>query len=263
MDEKTKQTDWRETIRGLCLFDDVLMTKCFNDKQTIEYVLRVTLGRKFFVKTIVVQKESEPSSFHGARFDVLAADEKGSLCDIEIQRQDTGSLEKRAGFYSCALGAAALEKGEDYDRLRETFVIFITETDVFKRGAPTYNVERCFMDTKAPFGDGSHIVFVNGAYNGADEAGNFARDMRESDPRKIHSALLADRIKLFKETDKGVKEMSETLEKIKEAGRIEGRAEVRADAARVMLENNLGVEMTAKCAGLPIEQVRALASTVR
>lgn len=41
------------------------------------------------------------------------------------------------------LGARSicLDAGEDFDKLPETYVIFITETDIYKKGLPFYNKE--------------------------------------------------------------------------------------------------------------------------
>ncbi len=62
------------------------------------------------------------------------------------------------------MDANLLKKGEDFDRLPETWVIFITENDVMGKGLPLYPVERCFLGTGERFEDGSHILYVNGAY---------------------------------------------------------------------------------------------------
>ena len=69
----------------------------------------------------------------GVRFDVFARDSKGREYDIEIQRADRGAEPKRARYNSALMDANALKTGEDVGKLRDTYVIFITENDVMQR----------------------------------------------------------------------------------------------------------------------------------
>ena len=57
-----------------------------------------------------------------------------------------------------------LKKRQKFKELHDSYVIFITEEDVIGVGLSLYHVERVFKETGAPFGDGSHIIYVNGSY---------------------------------------------------------------------------------------------------
>lgn len=48
-------------------------------------------------------------------------------------------------------------------------MIFITENDVVGTGLSLYHVERVIKETGADFGDGSHIIYVNGSYQNDNE----------------------------------------------------------------------------------------------
>ena len=61
--------------------------------------------------------------------------------DIEIQRSDRGSGVKRARFHSSMIDRALLSKGEDFEDLVDTYVIFITENDKFGMGIRLYLVD--------------------------------------------------------------------------------------------------------------------------
>ncbi|MBS6867557.1 MAG: PD-(D/E)XK nuclease family transposase [Blautia producta] len=74
--------------------------------------------------------------------DIQAEDGDGKFMDIEIQRSDRGSGVKRARFHSSMIDRALLSKGEDFEDLVDTYVIFITENDKFGMGIPLYHVER-------------------------------------------------------------------------------------------------------------------------
>ena len=74
----------------------------------------------------------------------------------------------------------------EFDNLPETWVIFITENDVIGKGLPLYSVERCFLDTGERFDDGSHILYVNGAYRGDTAIGKLMHDFSCTDAADMY-----------------------------------------------------------------------------
>ena len=69
------------------------------------------------------------------RLDVLATDSTGRKINVEIQRSDKGAGRKRARYNSSMMDANLLRKGEKFDELPETYVVFITEHDVIGKGS--------------------------------------------------------------------------------------------------------------------------------
>ena len=63
--------------------------------------------------------------------DVLGIDTAGNKFDLEIQRADAGTSPKRSRYHSSALDIESLSAGQNFEELPETYVIFITENDVF------------------------------------------------------------------------------------------------------------------------------------
>jgi hypothetical protein len=118
------------------------------------------------------------------------------------------------------------------------YVIFFTENDVIGAGDAIYHIERMIQETGVPFSDGEHILYVNGAYQGEDsELGVLIADFRQTDPSKIRTKSLADRVKYLKESEEGVDHMCRIMEELiqeeckvareeaLEEGREEGREE--------------------------------------
>ena len=54
-----------------------------------------------------------------------------------------------------------LDPGQEFDRLPDTYVIFITWTDTLGRGLPIYHIGRTIEETGECFRDGSYISYVN------------------------------------------------------------------------------------------------------
>ena len=69
-----------------------------------------------------------------------------------------------------------LKAGQEFSELRDSYMVFITQTDIFGYGIPIYTVKRRFEEIDVPFQDGSHIVYVNGSYKGDDAVGRLMHD---------------------------------------------------------------------------------------
>ena len=84
------------------------------------------------------------------------------------------------------------------------FVIFITENDVLGKGKSLYRIERKIEETGEFFDDGEHIIYVNGTDKGAStELGKLMHDFFCTDPDDMHYKELADKVRYFKEDEKG------------------------------------------------------------
>ena len=117
------------------------------------------------------------------RLDVYAEDTNGTKYDIEIQRSDGGANPRRARYISSMIDSDTLLTGDDYSRLPESFVIFITETDVLKGNQPLYIIDRTINGTADKFNDGSHIIYVNSQIQNDTRLGKLMRDFTCVDPR--------------------------------------------------------------------------------
>ena len=93
-----------------------------------------------------------------------------------------------------------LAAGQDFGEIAETFVIFITENDRFGRGLPLYHIERRVEELGEPFGDGAHIIFVNGKYRDeSDPVGRLMRDFHRQNADEIGDQVVAGRVRYLKE----------------------------------------------------------------
>ena len=149
------------------------------------------------------------------QIDIEAEEESGERFDTEVQRSNQGAHVRRARFHSSMLDARMLKAGQDFKELRDSYVIFITEKDYFKEGKPLYVVNRTFEDTGKDFQDGSHIIYVNGAYQGDDAIGRLIHDFRCRQSRDMYNPVLSESVKHYKEGE-GRKTMCEAVQKYAE-----------------------------------------------
>ena len=249
-------------IENFRLMDDTFMSKCLeNAPECIELILQIIL-RKKDLKVVKSQTEYPIKSLQGrgVRFDVFARDSKGREYDIEIQRADKGAEPKRARYNSALMDANALKSGEDFSKLRDTYVIIITENDVLGGGKDVYEIERTIRQMRGKkFGDGTHIIYVNGATRSETEIGKLVHDLLCRDAAEMYFDLLRKRVSEFKNSEEGRHYMCKAMERIKSEGKREGKRETMlAMAKRLLANGKLMLKEIAECTGLSLVQVKKL-----
>ncbi len=258
MDKEQLHQEDLQRLRGFRLIDDDFMNACFDDNiEGTELILRIILGKPdLSVKSVKTQRVMKNLLGRDIWLDIDAEDSKGCLYDVEIQRADKGAGFKRARYHSSILDAHSLNPGEDFDQLPDSYVIFITEHDVIKGNQPIYTVERKITNIGQPFNDGQHIIYVNGEdRNSTTELGKLMHDFFCTDPGDMHYKQLADKVRYFKEDEKGVAAMCKVMEDM----RMSVADEVRVENAKKMLADGIAIEKVAEYSGLSLEKVQELA----
>lgn len=233
----------------LTLMDDEFLEACFSDNNRgVELILRIILDKDdLVVQRVVVQKTLPNLRGRKVRLDIFAVDGEGKLYDIEIQvGGKLADLTHRARMYSALLDASQRVRGMDYRRLRETWVIFIVDRDIFSLGWPLYRIERQILGTEQLFGDGAHIVFVNGAYRDlSTRLGRLLHDLACPDPDKMYHEVLAQTVRFHKQTEEGVRKMSKVFEAFGKEERKRGIAigEKRGKAEGIAIGEKRGKEL--------------------
>ena len=260
-------------IENFRLMDDTFMSKCLeNAPECIELILQIILGKKD-LKVVKSQTEYPIKSLQGrgVRFDVFARDSEGKEYDIEIQRADKGAEPKRARYNSALLDANALKSGEDFDKLRDAYVIFITENDVMKRGKDAYSYQRREDDTGECLGDGTHIIYVNGATHSKSDIGKLMHDFLCRNAAEMYFDLLKRQVSQFKNSEEGRRIMCKAVEEFAERraaesearGKREGKREnMLATAKRMLKDGILALKDVARYTGLSLAQVTQLKASM-
>ena len=257
--------EYLAVIRNFRLMDDDFMSKCLeNAPECIELMLQIILGKKD-LKVVKAQTEYPIKSLQGrgVPFDVFARDSKGREYDIEIQRADKGAEPKRARYNSALMDANALKSGEDFGKLRDTYVIFITEDDVMKRGKDMYAFDRLDKDAGLELCDGTHIIYVNGATRSATVIGKLVHDLLCRDATEMYFDVLRKRVSHFKNTEEGRHTMCKAMERIAERNKAEGKREnMLATAKRMLKSGMLALKDIAKFSGLSLAEVKKLQASM-
>ncbi len=165
---------------------------------------------------------------------------------------------KRARYNSSMIDANITSPGDNYEKLSETYVIFITERDVLGKKLPIYHIDRVIRETGEYFNDEAHIIYVNGEYRDNSPLGILMQDFNCTNPNDMQYKQLAERTRYFKEDEKGVATMCKMMEDM----RNEAATKERIDMAKKLLLSDklkLSYEDIAEYSNLTVEQVKELA----
>lgn len=249
----SKQKELLEKIKEFRLIDDDFMSKVFEDNyECIELLLHIIMGKADLkVKEAHTQYNIKNLVGRSVRLDIHAIDNENKKYNIEIQRSEKGAEAKRARYHSSVMDANSLLPGSNFDDLPETYVIFITETDVMGGNEPLYHINRIVNETGKNFGDEAHIIYVNAAFEDDTPLGRLMHDFLCKNPLDMYYKILADKTKYYKEDEKGVAVMCKIIEEL-----IDN--EKKESALRMLEDGELSLEKIAKYAGLTLEQVKEL-----
>ena len=136
-------------------------------------------------------------------------------------------------------------------------MIFITENDVLKKDLPIYHIERTITETGEPFGDEEHIVYVNSQIRDDTSLGRLMHDFACKEAKDMYYPVLADRVRYFKEDEKGAAVMCKAMEDM----RNEAAKEQAIRVARKMLKaGKFSYEEIAEYSDLTVDEVKELAT---
>ena len=133
--------------------------------ELVELLLGVRVGR---VEYPELEKAIKPYyTTKGVRLDVYLKDED-KVIDVELQSYEMEALGKRMRYYEAMLDMDALMKGEDYENLKESYIVFICKHDPFKNeraksfGLPRYSFRNvCKENNMVNLDDKSLKVIYN------------------------------------------------------------------------------------------------------
>ena len=136
-----------------------------------------------------------------------------------------------------------LKEGQEFSELPDSYMVFITQTDIFGYGIPIYTINRHFEEIDDAFDDGSHIVYVNGSYKGDDAVGKLMHDFGCKSSKDIYYLELAKGVKHFKEEEGGRKIMCEAVERYGDKRAENARLDNLLDSIKKIMTNlKIGAE---------------------
>ena len=125
-------------FEDLTFTDDFMFCKVMQNpdlcKSLIEMILSDKIGKIAYISVQHNIKTYEQAK--SVRLDILVQTENGKFYDVEMQVSNEKNIPKRMRFYQAAIDISFLDKGNFYNNLNDSFIIFIrAEVLILRRSA--------------------------------------------------------------------------------------------------------------------------------
>ena len=227
-------------------------------------------------KTIDLRVDSK-----SVRLDVYVQDGKGTVYNIEMQAVDTKELRERSRYYQSVIDLDLIDKGEDYINISDSYVIFISQDDIFNRGLIRYTFKnRCMELDDLALEDGTTKIFLNSkgtigkisedarsflSYLEGQKSNNQFVKLLEKEVSKVKSNKkwraeyvkqnVHDMLNIRKGIELGIEQ---GIERGIERGIEQGAYEKAVEVAKKLLSSDVSKEIIAEVSGLPLEAIESL-----
>ena len=252
---------YKEKLKDYTIMDDIFMRNVFKKRECVEYILQVVMNKKELqLIDHILQKDYKNLQGRSAVLDCVAKDENYCQFNVEIQGENEGASSKRARYHSGLLDMNTLNPGEPFEKLPETYVIFITRQDVLGYNRAICHINRKVEEENEPFEDEAHIIYVNSNKQEDTELGRLMHDLHCKDAKDMHSDILSSRVYELKETEEGVREMCKDMEEIysegRESGFEEGELTAKKETVISLTELGMPTEQIAQVVKVTVEVVQ-------
>ena len=250
-------------FEDLTFTDDFMFCKAMQNprlcKKLIEMILADTIGKIAYIS--IQHNINTYEQAKSVRFDVLVQAENGKLYDVEMQVSNERNIPKRMRFYQAAIDISFLDKGNSYNSLNDSFIIFICTFDAIGKNRPIYTFKNlCIEDKNTSLQDGTRKVIINA------EAFNNTKD---KDLKEFLEYLKTGKAK--SEFTKEIEEMVQTIknnEQARQEYRLMSTFEMDAiekgiyrkaiDTAKLMKLKNFNIALIKEITGLPESEIEKL-----
>lgn len=264
-----------KTIDELTFTDDGMFQAVLHEREICaELVERLLHVRVKHVEYPELEKEIAPYyTTKGVRLDVYLKDEN-KIIDIEVQNYPQDALGKRTRYYQSMIDMDSLMKGEDYSKLKESYVLFICKNDPFydenKKyyGLPSYTFRNiCEENNAVKLNDNSCKVIYNASAYKEEKDERIRKFLHfictnepGDDDFSNRLSLLVEKIK---ENEKFRREYAamnlhdrDIMRVAKKEGIAQGEHDKAVESAQNLLAMNVVTpEQIAQAIGLPLEEV--------
>ena len=154
----------------------------------------------------------------------------------------------------------SIKTQEDFEKLPESKVIFIVDEEVENEVAPILHIKRTVRETGRDYNDKSEIIYINARMKENTDLGRLMHDFHCTKAEDMYSKVLAERVRVLKETQEGVEIMCKEMDKIYKAGELigeeRGKEKGKYETAMKLLELGAREDMIAEAVGHSVEEIK-------
>ena len=250
-------------FEDLTLQDDFMFCKVMQNtdlcKRLIEMILSDTIGQISYIS--VQHNINAYEQAKSVRFDVLVQTENGKFYDVEMQVSNEKNIPKRMRFYQAAIDISFLDKGNFYNDLNDSFIIFICTFDAIGKNKPVYTFENiCLEDKNTSLQDGTKKVIINAeAFKDTEnkELKEFLEYLKTGKTKSEFTRRIEEMIQTVKQNEQARQEYR-LMSTFEMDAMDRGAYKTKKETAKLMKQKNFDIALIKEITGLPETEIEAL-----
>ena len=250
-------------VQKFNVFDDTFFEMVAKDKDAVQDILRIIFHEPE-LEIVELTPQNSVKNLYGrsVRLDALCRMKDGSYINVEIQKADDDNHLKRTRFNASCITSNVSEPGENFEHVKDVYIVYISKFDVFNKGRRLYHVGRAILDFSdvTPVNDGEKFIYVNGSTNvSADAEDEDVAELMEffknSNGMNEKFKNLSERVDELKNEESEVLAMCKLVE---DYAREQVRTQAIEFALDLIAEKVFSIEKIAKLTGLSVDEVKEL-----
>lgn len=238
-----KKSGYLKAIAELRLIDDDFMRVIFKDQHCLELLLQIIFQKHINLEEWYIQYDLKNLFGRSIELDIFVKTNDYHYINIEVQKNKGGALPQRARYHNSLIDSHLLYSQDKWQDIPIIIVVFITENDVLGYGLPIYHMQRHILENGYMFYDKSEIIYVNAQIQDETPLGKLMHDFLCTNPDDMYYDILKNRVRYFKQSKGGIKEMCEIMEQIKNEGKTEGIIEGTVQSIqKIMIKKGYSLE---------------------
>ena len=250
-------------FEDLTLQDDFMFCKVMQNpdlcKKLIEMILTDTIGKIAYIS--IQHNINTYEQAKSVRFDVLVQTENGKFYDVEMQVSNEKNIPKRMRFYQSAIDISFLDKGNVYNDLNDSFIIFICLFDVLGKNRSIYTFENiCLEDKNISLQDGTKKIIINAeAFNNTEdkELKEFLEYLKTGEATNEFTREIETMIQEIKQNEQARQEYR-LMSTFEMDARYKGIYENKRDTAKILKQLGDSLQKIMQVTGLTESEIEKL-----
>ncbi|UTY34063.1 Rpn family recombination-promoting nuclease/putative transposase [Treponema putidum] len=250
-------------FEDLTLQDDFMFCKVMQNsdlcKRLIDMILSDKIGKIAYIS--VQHSINTYEQAKSVRFDVLVQTENGKFYDVEMQVSNEKNIPKRMRFYQAAIDISFLDKGNFYNDLNDSFIIFICTFDAIWKNKPIYTFENiCIEDKNISLQDGTKKVIINSeAFKSTEDKDlkEFLEYLKTGKAKSEFTRRIEEMIQTVKQNEQARQEYR-LMSTFEMDARYKGIYETKRETAKILKQLGDSIQKIMQVTGLPKEEIEKL-----
>ena len=201
----------KKPFEELTITDNYMFQAVMQDKNRVKPLLEMILGKKIRdIKIVQTEKTIETGySSRGIRMDVYIEDNENTVYDVEMQPSRKRHLGLRFRYYQGAIDVDIVSKGDDFNKLKKSYIIFITSYDPYGKGWYFYPFDvTCEWDRSIKMNNASYWYVLNTTgtmdaegHEVSDEIKEMLSYMNGNEPKSDYAKMLDEAVREIKQNE--------------------------------------------------------------